>query len=247
MHRIAPSTVSAITRCWADHFGCGPEHFQTNRTLAVPHLGLGDYHGVFVFRWDEAVVASVPAPLLATVGARIEQLSAAEVTSKACIRAVGAVLVERVIGPAVYCYTDTTSLRPRAATGLRVLTRADAPLLEELRIACSTAEWDEAGALTSDRPLAGQIVGGQLVAVAGYTVWWGRLAHLAVITAPAYRGQGYGKAVVRRSAEAAMRHGFVPQYRALEVNQASIGLATALGFEQCATSIALRLRPLPDP
>jgi len=247
MERLAQSTIRVITRCWADHLGCAPEHFQTTRTLALPHLGIGDYHGVFVFRLGQAVVASVPPQLLPTLGPPLEQLDPAQLMIKECVRAVGAATVERVIGPAYYGYADATSLLPSASAGIRLLTHEDAPFLEQLHTACSEAEWAEAGGLTIDLPLVGQFVGGRLVAVAGYHVWWDCLAHMCVITHPACRRHGYGKAVALRLAEVALSRALVPQYRALEVNQASIGIATALGFEHCATSIALRLKSLRVP
>jgi len=247
MRRLAQSTISVVTGRWADHLGCAPEHFQTNRTLVVPHLGIGEYHGVFIFRFGAAVVASTPPPLLPTLGPRLEQLDAAQLVPEACVRAVGEAAVERVIGPAWYGYADVTSLQPIASTGVRLLTLDDAPLLERLRAACSEADWKEAGDLTIDLPLVGQFIGGQLIAVAGYHVWWDCFAHICVITHPAARGHGYGKAVAHRLAEIALSRDLAPQYRALELNQASLGIATALGFEQCATSIALRLKPLPIP
>ena len=245
MRRLAASTVARIMRCWADYLGCAPEHFRTDRTLAVPHAGIWNYHGVFVLRFGQALVASAPPPLLPHLGPRLERLRAAQLVPEACVRAVGEAAVERVIGPAHYGYADATALRPIPTPGVRSLTPDDAPLLDHLRTACSAAEWDEAGALTIDRPLVGQFVDAHLVAVAGYAVWWACLAHIGVITAPAHRGHGYGRAVACRSAEAALNGGLVPQYRALEVNRASIAMATALGFEQCATSIALRLTPVP--
>jgi len=245
MQRLAQSTISVVTGCWADYLGCASEHFQSNLTLAVPHLGIGEYHGVFVFRLGESVVASVPPPLLSTLGPRLKQLDAVSLVPEACIRLVGEAVVERVIGPASYAYADVTSLQPIASPGVRLLTLDDASLLEHLRLACSEADWKEAGGQTIDLPLVGQFIGGQLIAVAGYHVWWGCLAHIGVIVHPAERGQGYGKAVAGRLVEVAVSRDLVPQYRALEVNRASIGIATALGFEQCATSIALRLKPAP--
>src|SRR5688500_17199553 len=136
MQRLAPSTRSMITRCWADYLGCAPEHFQSRRTLVVPHVGLGDYHGVFMFRFSAALVASVPPHLLPTLGPRLKHLAADQYRPGACVRAVGEAAVERVIGPAYYSYADATSLRPSTSQGVRSLTLDDAPLLERLRTAC---------------------------------------------------------------------------------------------------------------
>jgi predicted GNAT family acetyltransferase len=82
-----------------------------------------------------------------------------------------------------------------------------------------------------------------LVAVAGYTVWGDVIAHIAVITHPQYRGQGYGRAVVSRLTEEVLRQGLVPQYRTLEANQPSMAIARTLGFAYYATTVAVRLKP----
>src|SRR3712207_4408241 len=111
MANLAATTLATITRCWAGELGCPPEHFATGRTLAVPHKGFGDYHGVFFFRWFASLVVSLPASLLPAIGPRVEQLRADRLVPEGCLRAVGAEDVERVIGPAYYGYADAGCLR----------------------------------------------------------------------------------------------------------------------------------------
>ena len=70
--------------------------------------------------------------------------------------------------------------------------------------------------------------------VAGYLVFWimGEQAEiLNVVTAPAYRGQGFAKYLVRKAAGVALKNGALRMV--LDVrksNQAAIGLYQAIGF-----------------
>ena len=63
---------------------------------------------------------------------------------------------------------------------------------------------------------------------------------LGVITHPAGRGKGYGRAVVSAMTAHTVRAGKVPQVQTLQANLAAIALAEALGYEQVYSSIALR-------
>lgn len=82
----------------------------------------------------------------------------------------------------------------------------------------------------------GLFVDEQLVAAAGFTVWNGLLAHLAVVTHPNYRSQGYGKTVVSRATEQAFADGLLPQYRTSDVWPWSVALAQSLGFHRFTTA-----------
>ena len=73
-------------------------------------------------------------------------------------------------------------------------------------------------------------------------VWDDVIAHISVVTHPAYRGRGYGRGVVAHLAATALQAGLIPQYRTLDSNTGSIRIAEALGFERYATSVAVRLR-----
>ena len=193
MPRLADVTLTTIKRCWADELGCAPEHFDTDQTVVVPHLGFGDYYGVFMFRWDKAVVASVPPQLLSDFGPRLEQLDAAQFVPEACVQAVGAAMVERVIGPAYYGYADATVLRPMTSAGVRALARHDAPHLEQLHRACREAEWEEAGRAVCRRAAGGG----------------GGLQGLVELPGPhlCHHGSGLPGAWVRQSGRASQRCG----------------------------------------
>ncbi len=151
--------------------------------------------------------------------------------------------VEGVVGPAFVGYTDGAAFRPAHAEGLRFLGPQDVTMLARLQGTCSTLEWEHGGSQLSDQPVVGIFVEEHLVVVAGYELWGDVIAHIAVITHPQYRGQGYGRSVVCRLTEEVLFRGLVPQYRTLEANGASMTIARMLGFERYATTVAVRFRP----
>jgi ribosomal protein S18 acetylase RimI-like enzyme len=149
----------------------------------------------------------------------------------------------RIVGPAFIGYTDRTAFRPVYDQEVRLLSFKDVEALEALRAACSAVEWEHGGSDFGDQPLVGAFNGEELVAIAGYEIWGGGIAHISVVTHPRYRRRGYGKAVVSRLTEESLGRGLVPQYRTLEVNSSSMTIARSLGLERYATTVAVRLKP----
>ena len=63
---------------------------------------------------------------------------------------------------------------------------------------------------------------------------------IAIVTHPAHRGRGLGKAAVSAIARIALARGLVAQYRTLCANTPSMAIARALGFQRFATTLAIR-------
>ena len=118
----------------------------------------------------------------------------------------------------------------------------DIEALKTLQAACSALEWERSGSRLGEQPVVGAFNDGRLVAVAGYQIWDGGIAHISVIAHPQYRSCGYGKAVVSELTEEAINRGLVPQYRTLEANKFSVAIANRLGFTRYATTVAARLK-----
>jgi len=144
-----------------------------------------------------------------------------------------------VIGPAYIGYAEI--VRPPSRP-VRSLAASDASKAGDLRAVCSRPEWEHGGSDVNARPSSGVFAGSELVALAGYEVWGGVLAHISVITHPAYRGRGFGCSAVAHLAHVALAAGLVPQYRTLESNRPSIRIAESLGFVHYASSVAVRLK-----
>ncbi|MEG9249108.1 GNAT family N-acetyltransferase [Arthrobacter sp. Soc17.1.1.1] len=79
------------------------------------------------------------------------------------------------------------------------------------------------------------------LAGAGYDIWEGILAHIAVITPPEERRKGYAGRVAAVAVEEAMAAGLVPQWRARTDNTASQRTARRAGFLYAGTQTSVAL------
>ena len=143
-----------------------------------------------------------------------------------------------ILGPAYVGYADTV---PSLATSARAVTNADFSAVAALEIACGPEEWEHGGCDVAEQPASGVFIRGTLAALAGYEVWGGTIAHICVVTHPAFRGRGHATAAVAHLAARALQAGLVPQYRTLLSNAPSMRVARKLGFAQYGSTIAARL------
>lgn len=249
---LSPRTRSTLREYWADRLGVTPDAFAEEGVT----VGLTDEEGIPLFHCNDAVVVGAPDSLtdqikresdaLATLDAgdghratSVEREVASnerEVTSDNEIREWFDTFdaVERVLGPAFWGYTDRESFDP-VESEARVLTPDDESAYDAFRARIPDEEWDQGGPQFAPGNTVGLLVGDDLVAASGYEVWDELVAHLAVVTHPDYRGDGYGRAVVSRATENALEEGLIPQYRTLDEWPWSVALARSLGFDRFAT------------
>ena len=166
----------------------------------------------------------------------------ADVISSTFLRDVLGDAVDQIIGPAYIGYADGATFRALIPNAARLLGAGDAEHVAALQAACGAVEWEHGGSEIGQNPAAGVYISERLVAMAGYEVWGGGIAHISVITHPRHRGQGYAGAVVSKLTETALAQGLVPQYRTLESNAPSVHVAHRLGFVRYGVSMAVRLR-----
>jgi GNAT superfamily N-acetyltransferase len=240
---LTSRAIDTVEHYWSSFLGCPREALSRPQTLVVPHAGLSDYHGLFVFLRHTLLVVSVPPHLLDTWCPQAVGWLPADVLQEDRLRCLVGDAAERIVGPAFVGYTERDTFQPAHTGEVRVLGPHDGTAFTALQAACSPLEWEHGGSQLGDQPVVGAYDGAHLVAVAGYTLWGGSIAHIAVVAHPQYRGQGYGKAVVSGLTAAVLSRGLVPQYRTLEANTPSMALARVLGFERYATTVAVRLRP----
>lgn len=247
MPELELRTQVIVDAYWAGVFGCPVATLRPTRGVALPHAGCGDYAGLYAMAFGDAPpVASVPLSVLRMASVGAARWGAHSMRDPEAISSVLGIRAGEIVGPATLSYGDAGTLTPmQATTGVRVLDASDpgdVAAVESLRGSCPAEDWEHGGSALGDGPVAGAFVGGDLVALAGYELWGGRLAHITVVTHPAHRGQSHGRSVVRAVADVAIRRHLVPQYRALQANVASLRLGLALGFAPYAVSLAIRLR-----
>jgi GNAT superfamily N-acetyltransferase len=233
---LSERTVSIASGFWAAYLGCPAHELFAGPFRIVTHgRELADYGGAFALFRGGATIASVPPDRADALRALLAgQAQGSSPGSFAC--ALGSVSAA-VVGPAFIGYAAAVSQPVHPA---RAIGPGDAAAFQALQKSCDATEWDHGGS-SIERPSSGVFVGGRLVAMAGYDVWGGAIAHLSIFTHADFRSRGFGRSAVAHLAERAIAAGLLPQYRTLESNGASIRVAEALGFRHYAASLAVRL------
>lgn len=234
---LDPAVIAVADGYWAAHCGCLPEELHDSPLRVLENAGeLSDYRGIFALFRNGRVTLSAPADVLPEVRRRL--MMRAEAWSPQEMEKLLAPWAARVIGPAFIGYAAAV---PEPPVPVRALAGEEAPLIEALENACDPTEWEHGGSGARD-VCSAVMADGEIAALAGYEIWGGRIAHISIVTHPAFRGRGYGRSAVSHLARRALADGLVPQYRTLEANLPSIRIAESLGFRSYATSLAVRLK-----
>jgi GNAT superfamily N-acetyltransferase len=134
---------------------------------------------------------------------------------------------------------DLRRCPPPPGIRLRSLGPGDAEALAALHQACTPAEVEEAEVAVEDEVAFGCFAGPRLVAVAsGY-----RLAgfmDIGVLTHPAFRRRGLGRAVVAAICRWCGTRAVLPLYRCDAENAGSRGVAQAVGFRPYFRQVYLK-------
>lgn len=245
---MSPETILRLNAFWAEFFGVSPADLESDRTRVGPHRGLGEYAGLFLFRKDACCIVSVPAPFPVSLRETLSALAPEAVFATARLTELLGRRVERIIGPAWTGYVDAASLRPVETRGARPLGPGDVPALERLRAACPPLEWEHSAVGEAEVSHAcGVFQAGELVAAAicrplGEHLHQ-RLGDVGLITHPEFRGRGYGRAVAAALSARALRDHAALRWQTLAENLPSVGVARALGYQEYARTLAVRLQP----
>lgn len=236
------ATVERITAHWAQTLGCDPRMVREPGIVVRQNAAqLADYRGAYLLRWADTCIVSVPAQHVEGISAAVSHRSPDELFDIGALATLFAGEVERIIGPATQAWIDEHDFRPTDERETHPLTTHDTVALRHLAAACDPSEWEHSGIASEDAIVFGCYSGEQLAA-AGMLRAAGTLRQIGIVTHPAFRGQGYGRAVVSAMTATALREGTSPHYQTLAANVASRAIARALGFTEYARTLAVRLR-----
>jgi RimJ/RimL family protein N-acetyltransferase len=234
-------TTTIVRNYWTTHLGCSVADFSRDAPIVISHsTELADSRGIFAFFIDAAPVISVPADMQKTLSAYFANQLVDDVASPTRFAASVRSLPGTIIGPAFIGYADEGTLRQTAGKA-RLLVSSDERAASELAASCSSLDWEHGGSIVGEQPTSGVFVGDRLVALAGYEIWGGSIAHIAVVTDPDCRGRGFARSAVSEITRHALQAGLIPQYRTLMSNTASIRVADALGFQYFGASVVVRI------
>jgi hypothetical protein len=131
--------------------------------------------------------------------------------------------------------------------GLDTVSVTDDPsAVLDLEKTCPPDDVAEVGLAEMSRALVTLNELDQPTAGAGYAEWQQIIAHLGVLTPPAYRRRGYGLLAAAVATNEALDLGLVPQWRARIENTASRRTAARLGFVEVGSQTTVVLSAAPD-
>jgi RimJ/RimL family protein N-acetyltransferase len=148
--------------------------------------------------------------------------------------------VAELRGPARLAYLDPAGFRPERGIEAVPMDPGQ-PGFRQFLAAVSPADREECGLDDITSPAFVIQERGRVVAAAGYQGWPEQTAHLSLLTAPAARHRGLGRAAASAAVAHALAHQRLPQWRARV--EASRRVARALGFRDLGAQVSLGLRP----
>jgi len=229
-------SIDRIDSYWAQQLAIPTARLHSQQLLLVPHPEAVPGSSILVFQHRSFTCLRVPPSQYNTISNAIMQPDTVPLAPQWWQHLLQDSFAE-AIGPAYLGYADRSDFRPIAATSIRLLTPDDDPVLRAFAVAVGPIAWEHSGLGDDAQPIVGCWNTDLLVAAAGYRVWGDAMAHIGVTTHPAFRGQGYGKAVVSGIGQHALAHGYVLQYRTLRANNPSLRIAAALGFQDYGTTL----------
>jgi GNAT superfamily N-acetyltransferase len=238
-------TREVADRWWARDFACDPSELRPEATRVQEHAGtLVGSPRIWILAVGPWPLVSLPKEAMAPLAVRARRWSNALVADHAALSAeIRPLAIEKIVGPAFIGYGTSETLDVSLGAAARALARADDAGVARLRAVCCDEEWEHGGSDPHEVPTFGCVSeSGDVLAMAGYRVWGGTIAHLSIVGAPSARGRGFATAAVACAAERAHSAGLVPQYRTLAANVPSMALARKLGFQPYGFSVSVRLQ-----
>jgi RimJ/RimL family protein N-acetyltransferase len=241
------SSVTAIADAWwARDFACSPTELRPTRTHIQPHAGaLVDNPGIWILVAGGSPLVSLPSDTVNDFAELAQSWSPSDVADTAGLERQLAPVsprpIEKIIGPAFIGYGTLDSLDLRNAQRAQRFSSREA--IGRLQAACQPDEWDHGGSEPhSERTFGVVDHANELLALSGYEIWDGSIAHISIVTHPGQRGRSFGRAAVALAAQHALGAGLVPQYRTLRQNAPSMSIAKRLGFIEYGFSVYVLLR-----
>lgn len=222
-----------VDEWWARAINIPVERFVAGGIIAADHV---DHVGALALRPHRTLCIYGPLELIEPLPKGLALESPKDVVHGNSLVGPLAGRATQTWGPAWYGYATSDTLTASSADAVRRLEERDRQFIATLRRAVASDEWTEAG--MDDGPRYGCWLEGRLVAGAGLGMWRG-MPTIGVLTHPAYRGRGFGRAVVTAAAQEALDAASHVQYRSRTTNTASVALGRAAGFVHYCDALLL--------
>jgi len=229
---MAQDTCDRIDYLWADSFGLAIQEYMETGVRVIRERDERPQRGIRVLAHAERCIISIYPELEGEIRRRTEGLTPADCQSDATMANVFSDLSEEPPIPVFHSFQDGDGFRPFRSPDTRLLAFGDRAALFRFLGECPIEEVSSSslgplrqfvyGFTEEDRVLAAAYFG----LVAPYAV------SIGVLTHPAHRRNGLGKAAASAATEAALHCGFLVLWRTAVENAASAATAKSLGFHE---------------
>jgi GNAT superfamily N-acetyltransferase len=243
---VSPETLSVIESYWSARLGADlasltPDEIHVREQSSA----FAGYDGIYAWRRGDMMVILVPAALVGRLRSACADTPIDQAFDAAFVSSAVDSGVERVVGPTWLGYAGLDEVRPVDAAGVRLLEPTDRSSLRGLAAAVGEEAWEHGGIDVDSAPIFGAYANGSLVAAATYRSVGERVLHVGVVTHPAHRMRGLGRAVASAATSHGLATGEVMQWQTLFDNTPSLRVGAALGYQAYCQTIAVRLlRPV---
>ena len=232
--------IHRVDTYWSGHLGVQPENLYQPGVHVVPHVRPGDENFAYAFVKGSTCVLCVPSSEVEDTTKRAAAYSASSLLNDDNLRIVLGRPIHHTIGPAYQGYVDRKEFSPQFSPEVRQISKSS-PELGRLQKVCDSTAWYHSAIDPTGSALFAYVLNGAIVAVAHYSMWTDDTASIGVLTHPAHRGRGHGKAVVSAAIADAFERGHLVVLQTLESNVAAVGIAKAIGTRDYARTVAVHL------
>ena len=235
----------AVYQSWAERFDYPVAALHRPGTVILPEAEFASTHAVHIWTIGARAFARLDPALEVLVAEAIgDRVDAEAITAHHLRATLGHAGIERVEDSVLrYLYPDDFRPSPPPEhLALRTLTADDAEALAALQAACTDAEVEEAEIAVDDEIGFACFDGPRLTAAAtGFRLTG--FMDIGVLTHPAYRRRGLGRAVVSALCRWCIDAPIIAQYRCLVTNSGSYAISESLGFSLSFAQQSVYLHP----
>lgn len=235
-----PDLMSRVNQTWLDHFQLPVEILSRLGTTVYKNEKWDADSYIILWPVGQHIVLEIAPAAEQAVQTLLAQLPSDHVLTLANFKdAWGEV---ETSGTPMYAL-DAAEFRPFSVSlpyVLRQLTSSDQPAFDAFLAQCSEEDKDE-GDVGIDHMIAFGVFDGERIAAAGSVFIWRGFIDIGILTDPAYRKKGFGKALVSACAAHYLLGDKVVGYRHDVLNVGSRGIAQGLNFTHYADVEMLKL------
>lgn len=236
--------LKRIEEYWSEFFGISVDKLKSRGIVVVPHKGLSNYNGAWIFKHNLSWIISVPGDMQEKISAKKIEVAEEKIDlfKEEKLRGLFGKKIAKVIGPTFQGYYDQ-AITGEMSNQIVVLNEQEhQEQIEELSGSGDPKGWLHSGTGENQNYLFGFEHKGKILSIANYKMVSKDVGFIGVYTHPDYRGRGFGQQVVKRAIKDLVSKKKLVLYQTLLSNTSSVDLADRIGVKKFGTNIAIRFR-----